>query len=71
MRSISYIKGPKQSERNGKVGGHKAYEAIRIMIGRTMMRWVSINNILYCAIAENKRVCISYQIQSMFRMGES
>ncbi|WP_144466063.1 YolD-like family protein [Bacillus sp. FDAARGOS_235] len=28
-----------------------------------------INNILYCAIAENKRVCISYQIQSMFRMG--
>ncbi|PEA28284.1 hypothetical protein, partial [Bacillus toyonensis] len=30
-----------------------------------------INNILYCAIAENKRVCISYQIQSMFRMGES
>ncbi|WP_257154106.1 hypothetical protein [Bacillus cereus] len=42
MRSISYIKGPKQSERNGKVGGHKAYEAIQIMIGRTMMRWVSI-----------------------------
>lgn len=30
----------------------------------------SINNILYCAIAENKRVCISYQIKSMFRMGE-
>lgn len=29
----------------------------------------SINNILYCAIAENKRVCISYQIQSIFRMG--
>ncbi|WP_306475416.1 hypothetical protein [Bacillus toyonensis] len=28
-----------------------------------------INNILYCAIAENKRVCILYQIQSMFRMG--
>lgn len=42
MRSISYIKGPKQSERNGKVGGHKAYEAIQIMIGRTMMGWVSI-----------------------------
>lgn len=25
-----------------KVGGHKAYEAIQIMISRAMMRWVSI-----------------------------
>ncbi|WP_255258424.1 hypothetical protein [Bacillus toyonensis] len=36
------MKGAKQSERNGKVGGSKAYEAIQIMIGRAMMRWVSI-----------------------------
>ena len=36
------MKGARQSERNGKVGGHKAYEAIQIMIGRTMIRWVSI-----------------------------
>ncbi|EEL58415.1 hypothetical protein ABWK39_19720 [Bacillus toyonensis] len=36
------MKGAKQSERNGKAGGHKAYEAIQIMIGRTMMGWVSI-----------------------------
>lgn len=35
MGSIGYIKGAKQSERNGKVGGHKA---IQIMIGRAMIQ---------------------------------
>ncbi|PEC61665.1 hypothetical protein CON62_30275, partial [Bacillus toyonensis] len=28
------------------------------------------NDKVYIAIAENKHVCISYQIQNMFRMGE-
>lgn len=31
------MKGARQSERNGKVGGDKAYETIQIMIGRAMM----------------------------------